>query len=322
MSDAAGQARGRPKVSVLMMAYNHAKYIRQSIDSVLMQKTNFAYEIVIGEDFSQDGTREIVVEYQQRHPEVIRALLTDRNVGAGENWRRVVAAAQGDYVAVLEGDDYWTWAGKLQVQADFLDAHPETTVCGHRAAYIYEGQDRPPGLGPDQKAGFYNLDELLRWNFLPTCSVMYRWDPFEALPDWYFKLKMGDWPLHMLMARHGNIAFLREPMAAYRLHAQGSWSNRGEIFSLQERIRLFRQIGEALDPKYEPIIRDRLFMFHHWLGVEHVAAGNLPEARQAFRQSLAFAGVTEHLWEKSMFALQAYTPGLLQWLRRLKRALQ
>src|SRR5436190_4146624 len=104
MSDSAGRAR-RPKVSVLMMTYNHAKYIRQAIESVLMQKVNFAYEIIIGEDFSPDGTRDIVVEYQQRYPDLVRALLTERNIGASENWRRVVGATRGEYVATLEGDD-------------------------------------------------------------------------------------------------------------------------------------------------------------------------------------------------------------------------
>jgi glycosyltransferase involved in cell wall biosynthesis len=301
-----------------MTTYNHEKYVAQAIDSILMQKTDFPYEVVIGEDCSPDGTREIVRKYQRERPDIVRTFLPEHNVGAHENFRQVSGRARGKYVAILEGDDYWLSPEKLQVQADLLDGHPETAVCGHQVLIVEEG--RAPIEDPDLQTGFYNLDELLRWNFIPTCTVMYRWSLFRGFPDWFAQLKMGDWPMHMLMARYGNIAFLRETMGAYRRHPQGVWSGKGEIYSLQARIELFQHVGEALDPKYEPIVRERLFTLHHWLALEYIAAGDLPAARGIFRQSLALPGALEHLRAKCSMALQTCTPALYQSLRKLKRA--
>src|SRR5579884_4303858 len=125
---------------------------------------------------------------------------------------RIIAARRGAYVAVLEGDDYWTSPEKLQVQADLLDQNPAIAVCGHQVTFLYEGQDRPPEIGPDVQDGLYGIEELLRWNFLPTCTAMYRWNLIGTLPEWYFQLKIGDWPMHILFAQHGKTAFLRQPM--------------------------------------------------------------------------------------------------------------
>src|ERR1017187_2565779 len=119
-----------PKVSVLMITYNHEKYIAQAIESVLMQKTDFPYELILGEDCSTDGTREIVREYSRKHPEIVRAPPRERTLGAKENVRQIVFASRGKYIALLEGDDYWTSQEKLQLQADLLDAHPETAQFG------------------------------------------------------------------------------------------------------------------------------------------------------------------------------------------------
>lgn len=116
-----------PLVSVKMITYNHAPYIAQAIEGVLQQKTNFPIELVIGEDCSTDGTREIAFEYQKKYPDVIRVITSDRNVGGGKNSRRTTKACRGKYVAFCEGDDYWHNPHKLQKQVDYLESHPE---CG------------------------------------------------------------------------------------------------------------------------------------------------------------------------------------------------
>jgi glycosyltransferase involved in cell wall biosynthesis len=110
-----------------MITYNHAPYIAQAIEGVLQQKTNFPFELVIGEDCSTDGTREIVFEYQKKHPDIIRVITSDENVGAKKNGLRVLKACQGKYIAFCEGDDYWHNPDKLQKQVDYMESHPE---CG------------------------------------------------------------------------------------------------------------------------------------------------------------------------------------------------
>ena len=121
-----------PKVSVVMLTYNHEKFIAQAIESVLIQRTNFPIELVVGEDCSTDGTREIVRRYAAARPDIIRLVFHEKNVGAYENGQDVLAACQGEYIALLEGDDYWTSPDKLQRQADYLDAQPACALCFHR----------------------------------------------------------------------------------------------------------------------------------------------------------------------------------------------
>lgn len=116
-----------PLISVKMITYNHARYISQAIECVLAQKTVFPFELVIGEDCSTDGTREIVFDYARRYPELIRVITTDQNVGMQKNSNRTSDACQGKYIAYCEGDDYWHHPEKLQKQVAYLESHPE---CG------------------------------------------------------------------------------------------------------------------------------------------------------------------------------------------------
>lgn len=116
-----------PLVSVKMITYNHAPYIAQAIEGVLNQKVNFQVEIVIGEDCSTDGTREIVFEYQKKYPDVIRVITSEQNVGTKKNGYRTTKACRGKYIAFCEGDDYWHNPDKLQKQVDYMENNPE---CG------------------------------------------------------------------------------------------------------------------------------------------------------------------------------------------------
>src|SRR5438445_350989 len=103
-----------PLVSACLITYNHARFIRQAIESILMQKVNFPWEFIIADDCSTDGTREIILEYQRRHPSLIRLLLRSSNIGAWRNGQALLSAVEGKYVALLEGDDYWSDEYKLQ----------------------------------------------------------------------------------------------------------------------------------------------------------------------------------------------------------------
>jgi glycosyltransferase involved in cell wall biosynthesis len=125
-----------PLVSVKMITYNHASFIREAVESIVNQRTDFPFELVIGEDCSTDGTREIVFEYQEKYPHIIRVITSDKNVGAKKNSRRTSKAVRGKYIAFCEGDDYWHNQDKLQKQADYLENHPD---CGlvHSSYDVY-----------------------------------------------------------------------------------------------------------------------------------------------------------------------------------------
>src|SRR5438132_1427938 len=115
-----GRAAAPVRVSVLVMTYNHASFIEQALDSVLMQQASFEYEVVISEDRSTDGTREIVIGYQERFPEKVRLLLSPSNLNSNRVVSRGIRACRSEFVALLDGDDYWTDPAKLQLQVDFL----------------------------------------------------------------------------------------------------------------------------------------------------------------------------------------------------------
>ena len=116
-----------PLASIVMITYNHEPYIKQAIESVLSQKVAFSIELVIGEDCSTDRTREIVMEYQKKHSDIIRVIISDKNVGMTKNFMRTLRACRGKYIALCEGDDFWHEPNKLQIQCDYLEKHPE---CG------------------------------------------------------------------------------------------------------------------------------------------------------------------------------------------------
>lgn len=130
------------KVSVIVLTYNHGKYIRRAIESALMQRTDFHYEILVGDDASTDATPHILQEYAEKYPEKFRLFLREKNLGASRNGYELAVNARGKYIANLDGDDFWTDEEKLQIQSDFLDSHPQYIGCSHK--YTIVGEDDLP----------------------------------------------------------------------------------------------------------------------------------------------------------------------------------
>jgi glycosyltransferase involved in cell wall biosynthesis len=249
------------KASVSIITYNHAPFIGQAIESVLAQRAGFDFEVLIGEDDSTDGTRDIVKTYAARHPDRIRLFLNDRkNVVYVNgkptgmwNFANNLRQARGEYVALLDGDDYWTSPLKLQKQVDFLEQHPDCALCFHNVQILDQADPERLELhrtGPVR--GRYDLADLLQGNFMHTCSVVCRARLFPDFPPWFFKCPMGDWPLHVLNAQHGGIGYLDEVMAVYRQHAQGVWSGQTQVKALAQSLQAAAWIRTALTPAQQP----------------------------------------------------------------------
>ena len=231
-------------VSVLVVTYNHASFVRQAMDSALAQRLPQPFEILISEDRSTDGTREIVQEYAERHPEIVRLLLSERNLRSNEVVARGFRSARGRYVALLDGDDYWTGADKLQAQVEILDARPDMTICFHNVQVVDEGSRSLDRLwnGPDQPE-LSDLHELLRGNFIATSSVVYRRAAVVEIPAWYESFfPVTDWPLHVLFAREGRIGYIDRTLGAYRLHSGGLFSTLGEREKLEANADFYRRL--------------------------------------------------------------------------------
>jgi glycosyltransferase involved in cell wall biosynthesis len=246
---------GGIKVSICMVTYNHERYIAQAVESVLAQQTSFPIELVIGEDCSTDNTRNILLGLAQRNPKTIQLRLADQNQGAKENFVGTIAACRGEYVAMLEGDDYWTCPNKLQLQVDALDARRDWAMCFHPTACVYEdglqGQAQYPLDWSKPEA---TIEDLFVANFIPTNSVVFRNRLFPGFPSWFSELSLGDWPLHLLNAVHGNIGFLPDIMSAYRLHRGGLWTGGTPLWRLSEIFRMFSAIDHHFSGRYAAAI--------------------------------------------------------------------
>lgn len=244
------------KVSVVMITYNHERYIAQAIESVFMQKAGFEFELVIGEDCSTDSTRAIVSAYGERHPERIRLLLPERNQGMMANFVATLAACRGQYVALCDGDDYWTDPLKLQKQVDFLEAHPECSLCYHNVMRFYEDPAiKPTPVVPANQKPFLSIEDIVFRNPLPTSSVMFRNGLLGDMPAWYHDLGVGDWPLWVLVARHGKAGYLNEIMAAYRVHSGGVYSGTPPLEWLPRMLQAYDAIDRGLDFEYHDIVK-------------------------------------------------------------------
>ena len=224
-----------------------------------MQKTNFDYEIVIGEDCSTDRTREIIKDFIKKYPEKIRLLLRPQNIGAARNFVQTLSACKGRYIALLDGDDYWTSPYKLQKQVDFLESHPECSQCFHNVHIVSEEGEQLFTASPRRKKPRYTLKDLLKGNFIHTCSVIYRKGLFKEFPDWFYKASIGDWPLHILNAQYGDIGHIDEVMGAYRVHSGGIHSSKEEMKQVKEMIEIYPYINAHLNYRYNTYIKTQMW---------------------------------------------------------------
>jgi glycosyltransferase involved in cell wall biosynthesis len=244
-----------PEVSVFIQTYQHVDYIRDAVDNVLAQRVPFDFELVIADDCSSDGTREILHEYRARHPERIRLLLPERNLGPTELFRRSVAELRGRYVAWLDGDDYWCDEDKLALQVAALGEHPEWAACFHDATVRDvdgEKPDRP--YVPVIERETVTLDDLLRQNCVPSLSLMARGELVRGLPEWVWGGLWSDWMALATIAQHGDIGYLPRTMGVYRTHQGGLCAGLSRSDQLREDLRAFGLLREALSPEWRASI--------------------------------------------------------------------
>jgi glycosyltransferase involved in cell wall biosynthesis len=211
-------------VSVIVLTYNHEKYIKQAIDSILMQKVNFKYEILVGDDCSSDDTQNVLKEYQKSNPSLFRLFLRDSNIGATKNAYELLINARGKYLATCEGDDYWTDENKLQIQVDFLEKNKSFIGCCHDFVIVDDNGEPIPRkkLSWVRKKEIFTLDDyqgiylpsqpstFLRRNiFLDNkydLSIVYKAHPM-----------VGDRTMGMIYLSQGNFYFINSLMSCYRL---------------------------------------------------------------------------------------------------------
>ncbi len=243
-----------PKVSVFVLTHDHVDWIGKALDSALEQDAPFPFEILVADDFSTDGTRERVLEYAARHPDLIRTYLPERNLGVAGIWLEAASRCRGEYVAILEGDDYWTSPAKLARQVELLDSRPEWTSCFHRATLFHDDEAAPPRPAtPAFDRDVFELDDVIRACFIPFLTVDLPALRPAGIPSWAFSYEWFDWLFHIYCARQGPIGFLDEDMAAYRVHGGGNWSARDRSTQLEEDLLVYERLSREMPDKVELI---------------------------------------------------------------------
>jgi len=230
-----------------MLAYNHEQFIGEALDSVLMQRVDFPYTIVVGEDCSTDQTRAVVEGYRQRYPDRIKPIYQSHNVGPGANLKICLSACQAPYIACLDGDDYWTDPCKLAKQVAWLDANPDFSLCAHYVEVLKDDEQAVSLLPPFTAQTEYTFPELFAKLIPPTCSVVLR-NSLPALPAWLFETYPIDLPMFVLYAEVGKVKLLPEPMSRYRHHTGSTWSNQPYEGNRQKLFAMYR----LLEAHYAP----------------------------------------------------------------------
>ncbi|MBP6385549.1 MAG: glycosyltransferase family 2 protein [Pseudarcicella sp.] len=252
------------KLSVTVQTYNHEKYIAQTLESVVNQVVDFEFEVLVGDDASTDRTPQIILEYQQKYPHLIKPLLHPKNLGgfAKNNVIATLALAKGKYIAAMDGDDYWVDNTKLQQQVDILDKHPEHVACFHNARIVFDDNSHPDMfVNDDNQKIITTVDDLVGedevW-YMATSAVVFRNGIINHYPKWFHESKSGDIPRYILLGKNGgSFYYINKVMSVYRKNNGGMsfTDSKQDAGFLINRIGMYNGIDLELGYKYHHRVR-------------------------------------------------------------------
>lgn len=299
------------KVSVCVRTFNHEAFVAQAIQSALAQRTDFDFEIVIGDDASEDTTRTILRQLHEAHPERIKLLLQEANVGSRQNLIDVYAACKGEYVAFLDGDDFWIYQDKLQLQADYLDKHADVAICGTG----FEKANEKPTF---YKASAITLRDFIRgYTVMLQSTLMLRRRCLERIPDWVTQVKFADLTLQVLCLQGGKLAYMKEVTTFYRMHENASFSRLSPAEKIKWDVITWQEIQRHINPVYRRYLRRRLASAYYRLSECYKACNRLDESKAALIQAAKIGSITDRL----RYSVRSSAPRLYSALLMLKQSL-
>lgn len=264
------------KVSACIITYNHENFIAEAIEGALSQKLDYSYEIVVAEDYSKDKTREIVIDYQKKYPDRIRAILNEKNIGMTPNWVSAVKACRGEYIAVCDGDDCWTNPRKLQIQIDELEKRPGCGASFHPALVKYmDGKEQDyvkSHYGNNIRIFDTKKALLVGGSFCPVASLVFHRKVADDLLK--FDQNLGgannDYMLGIFGSLRDGLLYVPQCMAVYRFRTAGSWTDRNKSFekALQHAskiTKLLDKLNEYLGYKYNKEIKYKITLENYTL---------------------------------------------------------
>ncbi len=241
-----------------MITYNHEKYVKHAIESILMQERDFDIEIIIGDDKSSDDTINIIKNYKNKFPDIIKPQFHNENIGMMANMIETLNRCNGKYIALLEGDDYWISKHKLKKQISFLEEHPEAGFCFHNATVVYDNSNKSSHSFSKIKEGFYNGEQVLNKWIVPTASVVFRNHKIEW-PDFSCQFAHGDIFLFLLLLENGPAYYMEEEYSVYRKNDSSitnfNKTNPAYIIAVLKQLKI---INKYFGGKYSNVLSDKL----------------------------------------------------------------
>lgn len=307
-----------PLVSVTITAFNSEKFLAKALDSVLMQEIDFPMEIVIGDDRSTDGTVALARGYERRYPHTVRVFEQAKNVGVQRNTVDNLGHCRGKYVACLDADDSWTNPQKLARQVALLEADPSLSACCHYVRHVTTEGTVALEKFPAVAAGRHGLEDLIRGNFLPTSSVVFRNGVQRGLPPWYFEFtSLSDWPIWILAALSGDIVLMDAVDADYLLAHGSSFMSKGRLFWSTMEAQFYGHIEDLLPRKWRRLARFEKGKRYEDIAYRLRLQGDFTGSREAAMKAFRSPALLDSIPSKSK-ALLAAVVRETQWKLRGK----
>ncbi len=295
-----------PLVSVAITSFNSAPYLARAIDSVLRQEAAFSIEIVLGDDCSTDGTVEVMRGFGERYPDVVRVLERHSKLGMQRNYLSTFDHCRGKYIAWLDADDYWTDTGKLQMQVSALESEPGVSVCAHFVQRVSSSEgvifEKCPALSP----GRYTLADIIRTNFVPSPSIVFRNGVHHnVLPAFLDLPGIVDWPILVHLALEGDVLLLDKVMADYVLTPGSAYMSKGALYQEQLDLAVCDYMAGLLPGKWQRAVRASRGLRYEAISYHLLQLGRVQEAREAARKAFQSPDAIDNLFGKTKTLLVA-----------------
>jgi glycosyltransferase involved in cell wall biosynthesis len=310
-----------PLVSVSITAFNSERWLARALDSVLLQKTSFPIEIVIGDDCSTDATVAVARLYEQQNPNLIRVLEQGKNLGMQRNYYQTFEQCRGKFTAWLDADDYWTDPEKLAVQVHLLESDPSINACGHFVRVVAPDEGVVRERYPPTSPGRYGLAEIIQNNFLPSPSILFRSGIHRGLPPWYFDLAgLADWPILLLAGLAGDIVLLDRVMADYTLSSGSAYFSKGSVYRDTMDVRFCECMEDFLPPQWRRLARATKGKRYESMAYLLRKQGDFAASREAAFKAFGSPDLTDNFASKIKSLLAAVLGETLSKLRRGRAA--
>lgn len=250
------QSDQAPLVSILVPTYNHAQFIEDCLNGIFNQICDFEYEVIMCDDASVDATVQIAKKFEQEQKLKINGIYRKQNIGMNANVLDGLRKCTGAYIALCEGDDYWTDSGKLQEQVNFMNANPEFSICFH-PVQIIDFTTGEMAITNQSTAEFTAINELARGNYIHTASALLR-NYNSEYPGWMMQTTTPDYGLFMLNAQRGPIKMIKDVMAVYRKHDTGIWSQLKDLEMREKIVSYLRLMKDKFDLTTNQTLQERL----------------------------------------------------------------